>query len=169
MKKLYTVIIISLILITGCSKKELTYVKDNGYMYTLANEKGDSWLLVRLDPTDDMTITSLSIVAYQKEAPGESVSEKLSLENPKGDDFESTFCEYSLSDYGDEYAERILINFFVDGDLTDHQQLVEYLGLKDELEDGILSDDELKNAQDFRYKDLFEGEFTDVISALGDI
>ncbi len=151
-------------LITACNVSKKNSGK-YGVRYILGD---DQWLTIKLyDDTDE--IYFLNIVSEFNEYTVAKMNElKVGSLN---DDKEKSCAiyHYSFKD-NNKLDEFILLNWSLEEfDFDNYKKLIEYIGLSQELSDGILTLDELRNSGNFKYKYFFdEGEYYNNISLAND-
>lgn len=128
----------------------------------------ESSVRINLDMNDSKTITALCIV-YQSQ--NSYNADAVNLRGIYADDTaygNSLPIVYFYKVQESGYLEMIFVNFYMK-EFENEEKLIQYLGLDSEWSDGVLSLDELKASETFRFKDILEkGEYSNNISFAGE-
>ncbi len=156
--------------LTGCHSRSLN-PDQYGVRYIIKgdSELDDQWLTMKLDPADNDVIRSLICVSVDRDLSiDEETISRLSAGSLDDDKNKSPLIVDTHFNEEGKLIQYILINF----DLIDIYQirdLIDYLGLEDELTDSSLSYTELRKSNSFRFRKFFtEGIFENNISLNGD-
>lgn len=145
---------------------------DYGVRYVVNENNANALSEVRLyiDPEREDVIASLSVTLPKEmdDVDEKEAVELMQLYNTEMSVMKEMKCTYVYPE-NDGIHEFIRLNFFL-GDDTDISAMIQYLGLEEEFEDGILYyEKELLNAENFRYQWILEeGNFENNISFSND-
>lgn len=180
MKYYKFIILCSLFLLSGCAGESASKTEDDmihidwdyGVRYIVNENNNDTLSEIRLyiDPEREGVIASLAITVPKDidETDEKITNEMMQLYNTEMSISEEKKYTYIYPE-NDGIHEFIRINFFIDDDI-DATVINQYLGLEEELEDGVLYyEEELLNSENFRYKWILEkGTYENNISFSGD-
>lgn len=145
---------------------------DYGVRYVVNENNANALSEVRLyiDPQREDVIASLSVTLPKEmdDVDEKEAVELMQLYNTEMSVMKEMKCTYVYPE-NDGIHEFIRLNFFLDDD-TDISAMIQYLGLEEEFEDGILYyEKELLNSENFRYQWILEeGNFENNISFSND-
>ncbi len=152
----------------GCSKRHLD-PSQYGVRYIIDNSPDDQWLTLKLDPENRDIIRSLICVSADS---GSGMDEETIRRLNTGtlqDDKNTTpvITDLHFNEEG-KLIWYVLINFDRI-DIETISELIDHLGLTNELLDGSLTYSELTGSDSFRFQDFFtKGRFENNISLNGD-
>ena len=154
--KIGVVLLIITVLLSSCDRTaETRMIYDPENYYTVIDERKNdnidgnaSILLIFLDESDTY-VTEVSILNTDTSLLGNNTDE-LAEEYAFG---HVSNCTYFISNEP-YFQEQIYIAFYALSDLDAIGSLITYLGLNKELKDGYLSNQELKESLNFRYREL---------------
>lgn len=154
------------------SKKDITHDEQYGIeaVYQKIGEPQSS-IRINMDTNQTGIITSLRISYQSKLSSNKACRELVGnySDDMKYDDVLPVTYFYQERD-GNGYLEWIVLNLYQDEfDIKESEELLKYLGLVSEMEDGILTLNELKDSETFKFKQiLIEGEYSYNISFAGE-
>ncbi|MBE6114188.1 MAG: hypothetical protein E7191_03830 [Erysipelotrichaceae bacterium] len=168
--------LISFVLV-GCSKTiDIKYDKDYGVRYDVSDNDIASFVLIKIDPEHEDVVSDLRIwveLTEEEYKDKELVKELQMDSNSNLNMMNDSFSTYFYQE-GEEYSFEVIdLQFYKDDELEstiseEARELLEYVGLTDELSDNVLYyEEELLKSDSFKYKWIIDnGTFDNNISFL---